>query len=527
MAEPAVPHGSVCSRSETNNTVSFRSRAEQRLKEEFGSQSVHQPDCFLLQSATVIDNKTSKDMHLNGKTSAPSRDLSKVKAPLQKGKNFQARESLLDQLLEVNHIQTIQHMFVALLILFVVSTLIVDYIDQGRLVLDFELLSFAFGKLQWVLTTWLAMFVGTLFVPYYLLSYWTRNYQTAIHHQLNNTGAKPLLLAPLGITLLYAVPYLAFQLIGLGMFPLYFVVKFDLPPASRFIVIIEQIRFMMKTHSFVRENIPKCMYIEDSQVVIPSLSQYLYFLFCPTLIYRDTYPRTPKIRWTYVGIKFSQVLGCLFYTYYVFTRLCIPMYKNIYNEPFTIKVLVLNIFHSILPGILIFFLAFFSFLHCWLNMFAEMLRFADRMFYEDWWNCTSFAQYFRKWNVVVHDWLFYYVYRDFLGVFPRRFRVAATLSVFLLSAVIHEYILTVCFGFFYPVLFFLFICFGMVLKFLLDGENKGPVYNIMMWAKLFLGQGVLLSLYSQEWYAQIHCPPTQGVLWDIVVPRSWSCYQWG
>ena len=27
-------------------------------------------------------------------------------------------------------------------------------------------------------------------------------------------------------------------------------------------------------------------------------------------------------------------------------------------------------------------LGFYGFLHCWLNAFAEMLRFADRMFYK-------------------------------------------------------------------------------------------------------------------------------------------------
>lgn len=35
---------------------------------------------------------------------------------------------------------------------------------------------------------------------------------------------------------------------------------------------------------------------------------------------------------------------------------------------------------------------------------------------QDWWNSTSFANYYRTWNVVVHDWLYYYVYRDFLWV---------------------------------------------------------------------------------------------------------------
>lgn len=38
--------------------------------------------------------------------------------------------------------------------------------------------------------------------------------------------------------------------------------------------------------------------------------------------------------------------------------------------------------HVFLAGVLVLFLGFFAFLHCWLNAFAEMLRFADRMFYK-------------------------------------------------------------------------------------------------------------------------------------------------
>lgn len=44
--------------------------------------------------------------------------------------------------------------------------------------------------------------------------------------------------------------------------------------------------------------------------------------------------------------------------------------------------------------------------------------------------------------------------------FGKKFRAAAMLSVFTVSAVVHEYVLSICFGFFYPVLFCLFTCFG-------------------------------------------------------------------
>lgn len=121
-----------------------------------------------------------------------------------------------------------------------------------------------------------------------------------------------------------------------------------------------------------------------------------------------------------------QVLGSLFYAYYVFVRLCIPQFRSISLQLFDLRAMVLCVFNSILPGkiahlfvvrqqikqipfytaisltqlmdavvnkenhscrfsfagVLVLFLAFFAFLHCWLNAFAEMLRFADRMFYK-------------------------------------------------------------------------------------------------------------------------------------------------
>lgn len=43
-------------------------------------------------------------------------------------------------------------------------------------------------------------------------------------------------------------------------------------------------------------------------------------------------------------------------------------------------------------------------------------------------------------------------------------------------------------------------------NFILHDQRKGPIWNVVMWTALFLGQGVLICLYSQEWYAQRYCP---------------------
>uniref|UniRef100_A0A3Q2QST3 Sterol O-acyltransferase 2 n=1 Tax=Fundulus heteroclitus TaxID=8078 RepID=A0A3Q2QST3_FUNHE len=146
------------------------------------------------------------------------------------------------ELFEISHIRTIYHMFIAVLLIFCLSTLAVDYIDQGRLVLEFDLLFYAFGNMRTVTWAWLAMFVYALFVPYYILQFWG-----SLYHKFPSK---------LGLTLGAGLIYAAIQTCVLGLFPIYTVVHHQLPPASRFIVILEQIRFQMKTYSFIRETAP-------------------------------------------------------------------------------------------------------------------------------------------------------------------------------------------------------------------------------------------------------------------------------
>lgn len=45
----------------------------------------------------------------------------------------------------------------------------------------------------------------------------------------------------------------------------------------------------------------------------------------------------------------------------------------------------LSVFSCMLPGTMVLVLGFFAILHSWLNAFAEMTRFADRMFYKVGW----------------------------------------------------------------------------------------------------------------------------------------------
>ncbi|XP_021542439.1 sterol O-acyltransferase 2 [Neomonachus schauinslandi] len=442
--------------------------------------------------------------------SIPPDSSSKAReSSLGKRKIFIIRKSLLDELMEVQHFRTIYHMFIAGLCVFIISTLAIDFIDEGRLMLEFDLLIFSFGQLPLALMTWVPMFLSTLLVPYQALQLWA----------WPRAGGAWMLGVALGCVLLVAHTAVVCVL------PVHVALKYQLPPASRSVLVFEQVRLLMKSYSFLREAVPGTLCARVGEgTQAPSFSSYLYFLFCPTLIYRKTYPRTPNVRWNYVAKNFAQALGCVLYACFILSRLCVPVFANMSREPFSSRALVLSIMHATLPGIFMLLLIFFAFLHCWLNAFAEMLRFGDRMFYRDWWNSTSFSNYYRTWNVVVHDWLYSYVYQDGLWLLGGRARGAAMLGVFLVSAVVHEYIFCFVLGFFYPVMLILFFVIGGLMNFMMHDRHTGPAWNVLMWTMLFLGQGIQVSLYCQEWYARRHCPLPQTTFWGLVTPRSWSCH---
>lgn len=139
--------------------------------------------------------------------------------------------------------------------------------------------------------------------------------------------------------------------------------------------------------------------------------------------------------------------------------------------------------------------------------------------FQDWWNSNTYARYYRTWNTVVHDWLHTYVYKDFYdNVFVHN-KVASKLMVFLISAIFHEYIITLMLRFFFPVLFLKFSTFGVLLTFI---SQQNVIGNIFMWYSLAMGFSSVLSLYTIEYFARINCP-VEGALIDYFVPRFLSC----
>lgn len=114
-------------------------------------------------------------------------------------------------------------------------------------------------------------------------------------------------------------------------------------------------------------------------------------------------------------------------------------------------------------------LGFYWYFHLFLNLTGELLRFGDRVFYKDWWNSSEVSAYWRLWNMPVHYWLIvsslfnkgqrpsrshshfvaslhnYQRHIYFPCIRLKMSKTAATLVVFVLSAVMHEVLVSIPF----------------------------------------------------------------------------------
>ena len=97
-----------------------------------------------------------------------------------------------------------------------------------------------------------------------------------------------------------------------------------------------------------------------------------------------------------------------------------------------------------LPILMIYFAGFFVIFEFACNIYADLSGFADRQFYQDYWNCTNFDEYARKWNKLVHEYLYRHFYLEYL----KRYKFTpfqANIWTFIFSVVFHEIFLCVLF----------------------------------------------------------------------------------
>lgn len=254
---------------------------------------------------------------------------------------------------------------------------------------------------------------------------------------------------------------------------------------------------------------PNCPY--PSNITLGNL---LYFLVTPTLSYQPVYPRTEYIRWSFIIKRSAEALLGVIMINCIIDQFAYPTVINALHPlkeldlvGITERALKLSI-----SSVHIWLLLFFSWNHCFLNILAELTRFADRGFYGAWWNASTMEEFWRLWNVPVHSWIKRHIYNPLSskGV-PSSISV---IIVFFISGVFHE----ICVGAPTHVIQ-LWAFWGMFLQVPLIIATKefakryptSSVGNYVFWISFCIfGQPICVLLYYRAWV--LKQSPTQ-IFW--------------
>ncbi|KAJ3017009.1 hypothetical protein HKX48_003762 [Thoreauomyces humboldtii] len=225
-----------------------------------------------------------------------------------------------------------------------------------------------------------------------------------------------------------------------------------------------------------------------------SFLNFLDYLVIPSLVYELEYPRTKRIRKAYLLEKAIGTAGIFVLLYVTVEHFIYPVVADLKNLNFAESLAQL-----LLPFMVSYLLLFYIIFECICNFCAEITRFADRHFYDDWWNCVTFDEYARKWNKPVHEFLLRHVYLESITTYKLSQR-NATLLTFFLSSCLHEVVMIVLakrvrlylFGLQMLQLPLIFISRWSKLK------SYPRIGNAFFWWSIYTGPPMLAVAYCRE-----------------------------
>lgn len=116
-----------------------------------------------------------------------------------------------------------------------------------------------------------------------------------------------------------------------------------------------------------------------------------------------------------------------------------------------------------------------------------------KFLFQAWWVSKTYDEYYRTWNIIVYDWLYTYVYKDFYDNVLHN-KLLAKFLVILISAVVHEMIATYTLRTFFPVMSVLFLGPGLLLS-----SVRAPndvTSHVLFLVSYIIGNDIEMSLYS-------------------------------
>lgn len=237
-----------------------------------------------------------------------------------------------------------------------------------------------------------------------------------------------------------------------------------------------------------------------------TLGNICYFWWAPTLVYQPLYPRTEKIRWLFFWKRVGETAALGVFIWLTSAQYAEPVLRNSLDKMQSLDYpsITERLMKLSTISLIVWLAGFFAVFHSFLNALAEILRFGDRQFYEDWWNSTSLRMYWSTWNKPVYHFMRRHIYEPLRG--RGWSHTAASAWVFVFSALLHELAIGI------PTHNILGAAFlGMILQLPLiqateplsrgDNITKKVLGNCIFWLNfVFFGQPLAAMMYYFAWH---------------------------
>lgn len=169
-----------------------------------------------------------------------------------------------------------------------------------------------------------------------------------------------------------------------------------------------------------------------------TLGNLCYFWWAPTLVYQPAYPRTERIRWSFVALRILELAGLSIAIWIASAQYATPLLQN--SLPIISQLDVPQILERLMKlssiSLFCWLAGFYALFQSALNALAEIMRFADRDFYRDWWNSKNIRTYWTSWNRPVYHFMKRHIFIPLVarGCPP----LIAQVLVFVFSGILHE-----------------------------------------------------------------------------------------
>ena len=135
-----------------------------------------------------------------------------------------------------------------------------------------------------------------------------------------------------------------------------------------------------------------------------TIANHYEYICLPTVVYELEYPRSDRINWAYVAEKLAATFGIIFVMIMVSQAFIYPVVMRTvqwkqdgWTTTERLREFPWLLSDLLFPFMMEYLLAWYLIWEAVLNSLAELTYFADRSFYDAWWNSKNWDEFARDW----------------------------------------------------------------------------------------------------------------------------------